>query len=182
MQIAQVIGGSRWAVRSAAPRDGEEEARGRWPAGATSSLRRAEERPPRGKATQLFDLMEKFAATAQQVARRGLRAAGVSDGIHEIASRRGVMAATFGSEGRHRQGAHCTRMRSPTACESCRRRQCLRIPLRAGGPANDPLRPRRGAWYRRVGDRRGPRARKAAPFTDLFDFCRRVDKRIVNRP
>src|SRR5213083_2191616 len=24
-------------------------------------------------------------------------------------------------------------------------------------------------------------ARKAAPFTDLFDFCRRVDKRIVNR-
>ena len=45
-----------------------------------------------------------------------------------------------------------------------------------------PLRPRRDQGHRRAGDR-GDRRRAHAggPFRDLFDFCRRIDKRIVNR-
>src|SRR5207244_8627129 len=43
----------------------------------------------------------------QQVARRGLRAAGVSDGIHEIASRRGVHG------GQPRSEEHTSELQSP---------------------------------------------------------------------
>ena len=62
------------------------------------------------------------------------------------------------------------------------RHQRLGLPLRAGGREDHPLRPGRGQGHRRVGDRRHRRgAQGSGPFTDLFDFCRRVDKRIVNR-
>ncbi len=45
------------------------------------------------------------------------------------------------------------------------------------------LRPGRDKGHGRVGDRRHrrARARRAGRFSDLFDFCERIDKRVVNR-
>ena len=63
------------------------------------------------------------------------------------------------------------------------RRQRVELPLRAGRREADPLRPGRRQGHRVRGDR-GDRRRAhdgRRPFRDLFDFCRRVDKRIVNR-
>ncbi len=66
--------------------------------------------------------------------------------------------------------------------------QPVGVPLRAGRGSrrqaleNDPLRPRRGQGQRPERDRGNRRARaKKRPFTDLFDFCVRVDRRVVNR-
>ena len=59
---------------------------------------------------------------------------------------------------------------------------CRRIPLRSGRRQDHPLRPGRGEGHRRVGDFAIVSAREAGgPFRDLFDFCRRIDKRVVNR-
>ena len=63
------------------------------------------------------------------------------------------------------------------------RRQCIELPLRADGREADALRPRRHQGHRasRRSSRSSPRARAGGAFRDLFDFCRRVDKRLVNR-
>ena len=63
------------------------------------------------------------------------------------------------------------------------RHQRLGVPLRAGRArrrsATDWARSRAPA--NRPSRRSSRRARQGGPFRDLFDFCRRVDKRIVNR-
>jgi DNA polymerase-3 subunit alpha len=61
-------------------------------------------------------------------------------------------------------------------------RERLRIPLRAGRRARRSATARRGQGHRRAGGQRHPQGRAdGGPFKDLFDFCLRVDKRMVNR-
>ncbi|MCK7495727.1 MAG: hypothetical protein MZW92_35690 [Comamonadaceae bacterium] len=77
MQIAQVIGGYiARRRRPAAPRDGQEEARGDGQAARRSSVEGAAKHGVDARtADELFDLMEKFAGYGfNKIARRGLRA------------------------------------------------------------------------------------------------------------
>ena len=58
----------------------------------------------------------------------------------------------------------------------------LGLPLPPGGREDGAsLRPGRHQGQQRVGDRIHPRGARGSPFTSLFDFASRVDKRLVNR-
>ena len=63
------------------------------------------------------------------------------------------------------------------------RRQRVELPLRAGRREAHPLRPRRQsrAPAQQAIDAIVAARAAGGPFRDLFDFCRRVDKRLVNR-
>ena len=120
----------------------------------------------------------------QQVARRGLCAGRLPDRVLQGASRGGVHGRQpVAGDGRHRQGAQLPRRRDRAGPDrAAAGRQRVEVPLRAGRRQADPLRPGRGQGHGPGGDRghRGARAQDG-PFRDLFDFCRRVDKRVVNR-
>ena len=187
MQIAQVIGGYRLGGadllrRAMGKKKPEEMAQhrdifvdGRGEERPVASARRRALRPD-GEVRGL---------RLQQVARRRLRAGRLPDRVHEGAPRRGVHGGQHvGGHGRHRQGAAVPRGRASRTASTMLPPDvnAARLPLRAGRRASRSA----TAWARsraparrRSRHRRG--ARKAGPFTDLFDFCQRVDKRIVNR-
>ena len=163
--------------RPAAPRDGQEAARGDGAAPRHLRRGRGEERRRRAQGRRaLRPDGEVRGLRLQQVARRRLRAGRVPDGVHEGASRCRVHGGEHvGGDGRHRQGAavpdDAVRERARGAAA---RHQRGRIPLRAARYEDDPLRPGRDQGHRRGGDRRtsSRRAGEGGPFADLFDFCR----------
>ena len=121
----------------------------------------------------------------QQVARRRLRAGRLPDRVLQGAPPGGVHGGQpVAGDGRHRQGARALRRRaSRTASRSCRptstRRTTASSRSTPSGSATASAASRAPASRR--SRRSSPRARAGGPFRDLFDFCRRVDKRIVNR-
>ena len=161
MQIAQVIGGyslgSADLLRRAMGKKLPEEMathRDAFVAGAAASRRSTAQGEralrPDGEVRRL---------RVQQVARRGVRARRLPDRLHEGASRGGVHGGEpVGADGRHRQGAEPVpgRGRERTQ-DAAAGRQRRRIPVRADGCVDDPLRPGRGEGHRRVGDHRDPR-------------------------
>ena len=136
------------------------------------------------KATMLFDLMEKFAGygfnkshaaayalVAYQTAWFKARypsaflAANLSLVMDDTDKVRSLRDDAI------EQGSRC-----------CRRHQRVQLSGRARRCEADPLRPGRRQGHRRSRDRsRRRRAPAGGAFRDLFDFCRRVDKRAVNR-
>src|SRR5438552_3562916 len=139
---------------------------------------------PRSKATQLFDLMEKFAGygfNKSHAAAYALLAyqTAYMKSHHAAAFMAANLSAVMDDTDKVRQLyedalANGLRVLPPDVNASEYRfvpvdRQTIRYGLGAV----------RGTGESAIGA--VLEARKAAPFTDLFDFCRRVDKRIVNR-
>jgi DNA polymerase-3 subunit alpha len=185
MQIAQVIGGytlggADLLRRAMGKKKPEEMAPQRdiFVAGAQKNGL------PRSKATQLFDLMEKFAGygfNKSHAAAYALLAyqTAYMKSHHAAAFMAANLSAVMDDTDKVRQLyedalANGLRVLPPDVNASEYRfvpvdRQTIRYGLGAV----------RGTGESAIGAVR--EARKAAPFTDLFDFCQRVDKRIVNR-
>jgi len=185
MQIAQVIGGytlgSADLLRRAMGKKKPEEMapqRDIFVAGAQKNGL------SRSKATQLFDLMEKFAGygfNKSHAAAYALLAyqTAYMKSHHAAAFMAANLSAVMDDTDKVRQLyedalANGLRVLPPEVNASEYRfvpvdRQTIRYGLGAV----------RGTGESAIGA--VLEARKAAPFTDLFDFCRRVDKRIVNR-
>jgi DNA polymerase-3 subunit alpha len=185
MQIAQVIGGytlggADLLRRAMGKKKPEEMAPQRdiFVAGAQKNGL------PHSKATQLFDLMEKFAGygfNKSHAAAYALLAyqTAYMKSHHAAAFMAANLSAVMDDTDKVRQLyedalANGLRVLPPDVNASEYRfvpvdRQTIRYGLGAV----------RGTGEAAIGA--VLEARKAAPFTDLFDFCRRVDKRIVNR-
>ena len=161
MQIAQVIGGytlggADLLRRAMGKKKPEEMAQQRdiFVAGAEKNGL------SQGKATQLFDLMEKFAGygfNKSHAAAYALLAyqTAYMKAHHAAAFMAANLSAVMDDTDKVRQfheDARGQRPRRPAA-----RHQRLRVPLRAGRPQDRPLRPGRGARHRRVGHRRDHR-------------------------
>ena len=187
MQMAQIIGGyssaaptccaARWARRS--PR--------RWRSSARSSAKaRRRTASPQRKADEIFDLMEKFAGygfNKSHAAAYALRR--LPDRVHEGAPPGRVHGGQHvGGDGRHRQGAAASRRR---ACRTGSR-SCRRTSTRATTASCRSTRKRiryglgaiKGTGEQAIGHIIAARAGAGRSRTS-FDFCHRVDKRIVNR-
>ena len=174
--------------RPAAPRDGQEEARG--DGQAARHLRRRRRRrtaSPRAKATQLFDLMEKFAgygfnkSHAAAYALVAYQTAWLK--AHHPAA---FMAANLSlGDGRHRQGAASsttTRWRSGLAIlpPDVNASNYRFEPVDA---KQHPLRPRRHQGHRRVARSRrsSPRARRAGRSATCSTSAAASTSALVNR-
>src|SRR6266513_1087854 len=185
MQIAQVIGGytlgrADLLRRAMGKKKPEEMAQQRdiFVAGAQKNGL------PRGKATQLFDLMEKFAGYGFNKS----HAAAYALLAYQTAYMKSHHAAAF-------MAANLSAVMDDTDKVRQLHEDALANGLRVLPPEVNASEYRfvpvdRQTIRYGLGAVRGTgesaisavlEARKAAPFTDLFDFCRRVDKRIVNR-
>ena len=172
--------------RPPAPGDGQEEQGGDGEAPRRVHRRRGEERRvPRQGDHALRPDGEIRRLRLQQVALGRLRAHRLPDGVLQGASSGGVHGGQpVARDGRHRQGARAVRRR---------RRERPRDPAAGRERVQLPLRARRSrdrSAMASAGSRAPAQqaieaivaAREAGgPFRDLFDFCRRVDKRHVNR-
>ena len=169
---------------SAAPRDGQEKARGDGEAalGVRRRRRRARRRAAYGGAHLRPD-GEVRGLRLQQVALRGLCAALLSDRLAQGALSGGVHGGrAVLRHGPHRQGRHADRRVSPHGPRGrAPGRQQLAVHVR-GGRRRDPLWAGRDQG-RRAGGRRRMIAERVArgAFRDLRDLCRRIDLNRVNR-
>src|SRR6267143_1985081 len=185
MQIAQVIGGYTLGgadlLRRAMGKKKPEEMAPQRDIFVTGAQKNG---LPRGKATQLFDLMEKFAGygfNKSHAAAYALLAyqTAYMKSHHAAAFMAANLSAVMDDTDKLRQLyedalANGLRVLPPEVNASEYRfvpvdRQTIRYGLGAV----------RGTGESAIGA--VLEARKAAPFADLFDFCRRVDKRSVNR-
>ena len=137
------------------------------------------------KADELFDLMEKFAGYGFNKSHAAAYAlVAYQTGVPEGASCRRVHGGEHvGGHGGYRQGAAACRRRGPERLE------LLPPDVNASEYRFVPLDAKRiryglgaikGTGEAAIGHIVEERARRG-PFKDLFDFCQRVDKRIVNR-
>ena len=148
--------------------------------------RRGARRSPKKLAGEIFDLIEKFASygfnKSHSVAYSVIAYQTAYLKAHYPAE---FMAATLSSEiGEHRQDRQADR-RLPEARAS----RCCRPDVNESGEGfqrgggRDPVRPLRDQERRGERDRDGHRgaAARTGTFENLFDFCRRVDLRLVNK-
>ena len=143
----------------------------------------AEKKACRAKATALRSDREVRRLRLQQVARRGVRAGRVPDRVSQGAlSGRVHGRQPVGRHGRYRQGAPIARTRSRTASRSCRLTSTAATTASCRWTRSGSATAWAGSRARAKRDRqhrRRARGRRAVPGS--VRFCRRVDKRLVNR-
>ena len=185
MQIAQVIGGyslggADLLRRAMGKKNAEEMAKQRdiFVAGAAKNgvAEKKAERTlrPDGEVRRL---------RLQQVARRGLCAGRLPDRLAQGAPSGGIhggqLVGVMDDTDKVQGSTPTPRQRPQVLPPDVNQR---RLPLRAGGREEHALWPGRDKGHGRVGDRGHRAAREqGGPFRDLFDFCERIDKRVVNR-
>ena len=192
MQMAQIIGGySLGARRSAAARDGQEDCPKRWRSiAAIFSEGAAKNGVKAGKADELFDLMEKFAGYGFNKS----HAAAYALVAYQTAYLKAHHAAAFMAANLSAVMDDTDKVKQFYEDAVANKLKVLPPDINGGGYRFVPLDEStiryglgavkgtgESAISSIVAVRDGKDGKAGGPFKDLFDFCERVDKRIVNR-